>query len=214
MNKKLLTIILVLLLVFCSPVFAKKTAPDFLPVPNSNNIEIGYTVVTNRDYAKFIKAMGKNPPSDWTNGTFPKRKADYPVVNVSYNDAVEYCKWLTQKDGNSLYRLPTEHEWELSAGVMPKEAKFNSSMNKGLTKVNAYKKTISASGAIDMWGNVWEWTSTQRINPAGLYSANLMAVKGGAWNSSVVNCRTDYRNEGREPNTAFENVGFRIVRVK
>ncbi len=45
---------------------------------------------------------------------------------------------------------------------MPKDADFNSGENKGLTPGNAYSQTLSASGAIDMWGNAWEWTTTNR----------------------------------------------------
>jgi formylglycine-generating enzyme required for sulfatase activity len=191
----------------------QKVLPDFLPISENSNIEIGYTTVTNSDYSKFIRDTGKAAPQSWKNSVMPKKKGNFPVTQISYYDALEYCAWLSKKDGSAVYRLPTEEEWEMAAGQIP-DANFNSGENKGLTPVTAYKKTLSASGAIDMWGNVWEWTSTPRINAAGKYSTILFAVKGGAWNSSVTNCRTDYRNEARNPDSGYDNVGFRIVRVK
>ncbi len=187
---------------------ARKTTDGFLPVLGAGqNVYIAYTPVTNEDYAKFINATGRKAPKDWANGVMPTNKAKYPVINVSYNDAVAYCNWLSQKDSKAKYRLPTEKEWEFAAGHMPKDADFNSGENKGLTPVTAYSKTLSASGAIDMWGNVWEWTSTNR-------SSTTKAVKGGAWSTSRMDCRTESRTEGRNPNSGYSTVGFRIIREK
>ncbi len=106
-----------------------------------------------------------------------------------------------------MYRLPTEKEWEQAAGHMPKDADFNAGENKGITPVNAFSRTLSASGAIDMWGNVWEWTSTSRTQ-------NTKAVKGGSWNSARTDCRTEERTESRTLGNGYDNVGFRVVRVK
>lgn len=186
---------------------ARQAQNGFLPVLGAaQNVYIAYTPVTNEEYAKFIQATGRKAPKDWPSNIVPTNKAKYPVVNVSYNDAVAYCKWLSQKN-NTIYRLPTEKEWELAAGHMPKDADFNSGENNGLTPVNTYSKTLSASGAIDMWGNVWEWTSTSR-------NQQQKAIKGGAWDSPRMNCRTEYRDAGKNPNSGYNNVGFRIVQEK
>ena len=169
------------------------------------NVSIGYTPVTNAEYAKFLEATGRKAPNTWRNGKMPEGKANHPVVNISYDDAAAYCRYLTQKDsGRTTYRLPTEAEWEAAAGHMPKDADFNCGEHDGTTPVNAYAKTLSACGAIDMWGNVWEWTST----PVG----NQRAVKGGAWNSRRTECRTEARGTGRNQDRGYEDVGFRVVR--
>ncbi len=59
-----------------------------------------------------------------------------------------------------------------------------------------------------MWGNVWEWTSTQ------LQGKERHAVKGGAWNSARTSCRTESRGEGRDPAQGYDNVGFRVVMMR
>ena len=169
------------------------------------NVSIGYTPVTNEEYARFLAATGRKAPRSWRNGKMPEGKAKHPVVNVSYEDAAAYCRYLTQKDsGRATYRLPTEAEWEAAAGHMPKDADFNCGENNGTTAVGAYAKTLSACGAVDMWGNVWEWTSTA--------VGSQRAVKGGAWDSRRTDCRTEARGTGRDPVRVYDNVGFRVVR--
>ena len=185
----------------------RETRDGYLPVLGAaTNVSIAYTPVTNEEYAKFIRSTERKAPKHWNKNTMPAGIAKYPVVNVSYNDARAYCNWLSKMDSNAAYRLPTEKEWEQAAGHMPKDADFNAGENSGLTPVNTYSNTLSASGAVDMWGNAWEWTSTSK----GSYKI----IKGGAWNSSRTDCRTEDRNNSRNPNTCYDNVGFRVVREK
>ena len=187
---------------------ARVNTDGFLPVLGADaNVSIAYTEVTNGDYSKFVNSTGYTAPKDWVNGIVPNDKLNYPVVNVSYNDAIKYCEWLSKNDNTAIYRLPTEMEWEQAAGHMPKDADFNSGNIAGLMPVSTYQNTISASGAIDMWGNVWEWTSTER-------STNKNAVKGGAYNSGRTDCRTENRDASRNTSEVYENVGFRVVRIK
>ena len=182
---------------------------EYIPVMGAgNSIYVKRTPVTNKEYAEFIKETGYKTPSNWNNGTYQNGEDDFPVNYISYTDAEEYCKWLTAKDGKNTYRLPTESEWELAAGHMPKDADFNCGVNDGRTSVNEYAdKTRGAHGAIDFWGNVWEWTSTQREN------SNILGVKGGSWKSARTDCRTEYRKEGRNKDTGYDDVGFRVIQV-
>ena len=186
----------------------RETKDGYLPVLGAaQNVSVAYTEVTNEEYAKFINSTGRKTPPNWTNGIYPSGRAKYPVTNVSYNDAVAYCNWLSKNDSSANYRLPTEKEWEQAAGHMPKDADFNAGENKGLTPVTSYSNTLSASGAVNMWGNVWEWTSTSRTD-------GTKAIKGGAWDSKRTDCRTENREIGKNPNNGYSNVGFRVIRVK
>ena len=163
---------------------------------NANNPYIAYAPVTNAEYALYNTAF-----------TYTAGQDNWPVVNISYNEAVAYCNWLSASDAQHTYRLPTEEEWILGAGHMPKDVVMNSNhVESGLTAVDAYAQTTGACGGIDFWGNCWEWTST--TNEAGQY-----IVKGGAWDTSRDECRTEYSDDARNGTQGYANVGFRIVRV-
>ena len=71
--------------------------------------------VTNEAYYAFTQATGHKTPKYWTNGIYPEGKADHPVLNVSYSDAISYCQWLNQQYTDWNFRLPTEAEWENAA---------------------------------------------------------------------------------------------------
>jgi len=60
--------------------------------------------------AKTGKFEGRRAEYTWKNPGYPQGE-DHPVVNVTWNDAVAFCKWLSKKEGK-VYRLPTEAEWE------------------------------------------------------------------------------------------------------
>ena len=94
---------------------------------------------------------------------------------------------------------------------MPKDADFNCGINDGRTPVDEYAEvTRGAHGAIDFWGNVWEWTSTVRNdNNATL----IYGIKGGSWKSDRTDCRTEYREEGRNGSVGYDDVGFRVIKV-
>jgi gamma-glutamyl hercynylcysteine S-oxide synthase len=81
--------------------------------------------VTNKQYKEFVDDTGRDVPyryEDWAKPYSWDRKGrsysegmdDHPVVLVSYNDAVDFCKWRSEKERED-FRLPTEEEWEKAA---------------------------------------------------------------------------------------------------
>ena len=169
---------------------ARDDASGYAPVLGApgRNVCIALFPVTVADYAKF------------SGGAVPEGNANHPTTGVSAADAECYCAWLTEKDPIHLYRLPTEAEWELAAGHMPKDADFNCGVGGTTTPVDAYAQTKGACGGADFWGNCWEWTATER------------GVKGGAFDSPRTACRTEARDASRPAGEGYPNVTFRVVR--
>ena len=180
-------------------------ADGFIPLLGAaSDLCVAYTPVTNAAYSHFA------PEHPFTPGC-----EGHPVVNVSYEDAVRYCEWLTENSPGHAYkyRLPTQEEWELAAGHMPKDASINAAnVETGPTDVYYYYSLYesgaqSLSGTLDMWGNVWEWLATP-------HEEGQMKIKGGAFDEPRSQCRTEERGNGRDPSQGYSNVGFRILREK
>jgi len=134
------------------------------------------TPVTNAQYAIFVRSAGYEPPDHWQNRQPLSWKQDHPVVNVSWEDAVAYCEWLSEVAGRT-YRLPTEVEWEKAArGKDGRIYPWGNYWNKKLcntkdsgiddtSPLGAYPDGASPYGLLDMVGNVWEWCTTKWGKP-------------------------------------------------
>lgn len=188
---------------------------------------IGRYPVTFEEYEHFCKEDGRKPPSDqgWGRGR-------RPVINVSWNEAEDYCKWLSKKTKQS-YRLPSEAEWEYAcrAGTRTRYAFgdqitavdanfFDSNQNK-TTEVGSYLP--NPWGLCDMHGNVWEWTQdTWHENYQGAptdgsaweYSADAYRVlRGGSWSGDARDVRAASRDHVH-PDYRVDLTGFRCARVR
>ncbi len=132
------------------------------------------------------KSLRRDENWSWRNAGFAQTD-NHPVVNVSWNDAMEFCRWLSRRD-RSVYRLPTEAEWEYScragtttryscgddpnklvevANVADATAKANVPGLGGALGVSdgfAFTSPVGSFrpnrfGVYDMHGNAWQWCS-------------------------------------------------------
>lgn len=163
-----------------------------------------------------------------------------PAINVSYEDAASYARWLSAKTGRH-YRLPSEAEWEFAARagtggafffgdrLSTDMANFDGRRPYGAEGGLFRERTVpvtsfphNAFGLFDMHGNVAEWTldcwapghdgapSTGAARIDGDCSRRV--VKGGAWDSPGADLRSAHRR-GLDAETRAAGVGFRVVRV-
>ncbi len=155
-------------------------------------------------------------------------KQDHPVTCISWHDAQAFCVWATRVTGETVV-LPSEAAWEKAArgtdgriypwgNEPPTEHLCNFAGKVGdTTAVGSYPAGASPYGALDMAGNVWEWTATKWVDnykkylpdddPAGDASRTL---RGGSFDYLVrfVRCACRFRDS---PDVMLFNVGFRVV---
>ncbi len=169
--------------------------------------------VTNRQYKQFLEKTGHgHVPEHWRDNTYAPDLANHPVVNVSWEDADTYAKWLGK-------RLPTEQEWEKAArGAQGRIYPWGNAFNhfncncrelglRGTTDVTQFHSGVSQYGCYDMSGNVWEWTSSN-VFPE---NDEAKVIRGGSWANT--------REEVKATTRAYErserrrrDVGFRCAR--
>ncbi len=217
---------------------------------------IGKMEVTLAQFRDFVVATGYRTDAErgggsyiWTNlgwarqsginwrhdekGDLRDTMLPYPVVHVSWNDALHYCNWLSDREqlrqvynfsGDSVavdtsangYRLPSEAEWEYAAAGGKTQIKFPFSGSENLAEAGWYsgnarksahpvgQKKANALGLFDCSGNVWEWCQDE-------YAPGQRSVRGGSWSNNPRHCRISNRSsrfaDGRDC-----NLGFRVAR--
>lgn len=168
----------------------------FVPVPIQGGPADGKTVMfcvwetRVRDYAAFVRTTGRR----WTRPAF-EQTDEHPAVNVSWEDARDFCAWLTRKEraaglvgGESTYRLPTDHEWSCAVGIGDRESSGATPEQKDGKIRGVYPWGTQWPPPMDTAGNfgeeelareLWEKTS-----PAGSFTPNrlgLFDLGGNAW---------------------------------
>jgi serine/threonine-protein kinase len=182
---------------------------------------IDITEVTNAQYMLFVDARKRQPPAGWENGTYPQDRANWPVTGVSWQDAADYAAWAGK-------RLPTEIEWEAAARgadgrLFPWGNVFKSGLanigTRGIREVGQYKAGASPCGALDMLGNVWEWTadelalypgSTSQLPDSIRPGITYRIIRGGAYDGSKEN-DASYRGFV-DASQGYPKTGFRCVK--
>lgn len=183
--------------------------------------------------AEWQAVMGTNPS---------KFKGDnLPVENVSWDDAQEFCRKLSQMTGKE-YRLPTEAEWEYAAragtttpfafglSLSSEQANFNGNYPYGGVAKGVYRQQTTAVGSFQpnkfglygMHGNVWEWCQDwyhDSYNGApgdgSMWESGgglFRVLRGGSWNYIAMDCRSAARG-ANSLDLRDDNTGLRVVAV-
>lgn len=191
---------------------------------------ISETEVSNAQYVAFLRHSCRD--TFYVGGLPP----DLPVVDVSWREAVAFCKWLSSEIQGFLFRLPHEVEWEYAAkgnskrkypwegnSITDSLANFGN-LHGGLLSVYSLPRGKSVWGALNMAGNAYEWclnapysypTNPLQLRPELDMDANSCeqrAVRGGAFLNNAFECRTTARHfltcESKN-----RHVGFRVLMV-
>jgi formylglycine-generating enzyme required for sulfatase activity len=176
--------------------------------------------------AQWEVVMGRNPAG------FPLG-GDFPVENVSWEDAQAFCARLQEQDGRR-FRLPTEAEWEYACragsttefhfgddeGELKDYAWFERNSGRQPNKVG--QKRPNAWGLHDMPGTVWEWCEDvwhsdyegAPVDGSGWMERETQqprrCLRGGSWNYDAFRCRSAYRSRDWK-NFRTDHFGFRVV---
>lgn len=192
---------------------------------------IDQTEITNGQYMKCVASGSCSAPaSDVSHnriGYYGSEKfADFPVINVTWTQAKDYCAWAGRA-------LPTEAQWEKAARgtdgrtypwgeAVPTYQLLNffHPKRQDTVKTGSYPDGASVYGALDMAGNVWEWTAdwyeedyyktSPDTNPTGPTYGYLRALRGGSWADDRSLVRTINR-KGLSPIYSDYEIGFRCV---
>ena len=190
---------------------------------------VGQTEVTQDQWESVMETK------PWSGKAFVKAGPEYAATYVSWDDAQEFCRRLSEKEG-ATYRLPTEAEWEYAcrAGTTTVYSFGDDASRLGeyaWVSVNASSaaeryahqvglKKANAFGLYDMHGNLWEWcqdwhgegyyTSSPRSDPVGPSYGSFRVIRGGGWGDRPQYCRSAlrYRNT---PADRFNSLGFRVA---
>lgn len=204
--------------------------------------------VTVGQFRQFVQETGYQTEAErekkkttWRNA-FPKQRDNWPVVVVTWNDAMRFCRWLSKKEGQN-YQLPSEAQWECAcrAGtgtafhygntLTSDQANFNGQFphpygqgkrgpnRKQPTPVGSFKP--NAFGLFDMHGNVWEYCLNLygpiprklAVDPFGAENGLYRVVRGGCFSAFGRNCRSADR-ESIEVTDRSTRTGFRVVAIR
>lgn len=157
-----------------------------------------------------------------------------PVAGVSWNEAREYCRWLSaqpeERAAGRSYSLPTEAQWEWAARAGTETSRYFGESDKGQEAYSWFNSTYTpnpekesggrgrqpvmqlkpnAWGLYDLLGNVWEWCDDRRVDEA-TGEERQPVMRGGSWRSGAFHCTATAHDPG-DPNSRGDNIGFRLA---
>jgi formylglycine-generating enzyme required for sulfatase activity len=198
----------------------------------SKGFYLGMTEVTHRQWND---VMGNNPSA------FNECGEDCPVESVSWHEVQKFIRKLNDMEEKSVYRLPTEAEWEYAcrAGtetlfsygncLSTDQANFDGRRTLHACSNGKYRESplpvatfpANSWGLYDMHGNVWEWCldwygkklSGDVADPTGASAGKYKVIRGGSWFSVDHDCRSANRDRS-SPHLELDHTGFRVLMIK
>jgi len=176
---------------------------------------------------QFTDRTGQPGPAGWSGGSYPKGKADHPVVGLCWHEAAAYARWVGK-------RLPTAPEWQKAGGwpehlggggtrypwgdlFAPSRANLWPSRLADTAPVDAFPSGDTPNGIRQMTGNVWEWLAdpleTIPCEPgeAFLPWKPMRRIVGGAFNTYLAGEATCHFVTGQGELDRRDNIGLRLA---
>lgn len=190
---------------------------------------LGKYEVTNKEYREYIKATNRPSPQGWSGTEYPTGQDDFPVGNITWQEANAYCDWLSSVSG-ARFRMPTEAEWEYAArgadnrfypwgeewdGTKTVFGDNNNSSAKAVTSAQL-SGDRSPFGIVGMAGNISEWTNS----PFSLYPnskasdepcPNCKVIRGGNYQTKKKDLLSSVNRAWQPNDYKNERLGFRLA---
>ncbi|MBN2662957.1 MAG: formylglycine-generating enzyme family protein [Bacteroidales bacterium] len=200
---------------------------------------IGKYEITVEQYKAFCNATGHpfpaKPQRDWYDEHDNVRdwvwRDNHPIVNVTWNDAITYCQWLSDQTGDEYY-LPTEAQWEFAARGGNNSNNYTYAGSNNIRNVAWFDETtyergtrqvgqLAANelGLYDMSGNAFEWcadyygpySNKSVTDPTGPRKGQYRVIRGGSWYYMDEFCKITQRDSPKPTLKKFV-YGFRVVK--
>jgi formylglycine-generating enzyme required for sulfatase activity/predicted Ser/Thr protein kinase len=195
---------------------------------------LGAMEVTLGQFRQFVTQKNYQVGDDLWQTRGAQQTEDHPVAWVNWNNAVDFCNWLSEKEGQT-YRLPTEAEWEYACRAGRSGTRYCYGDDAGLLQDYAWNYLNSGRharpvgqrkpndwGLHDMHGNVWEWCQ-DKYDPNFYHHSPLKdpippeptdnrVQRGGSWEYGALECRSAFRSY-TPLDRRTEQRGFRVLLV-